>query len=411
MIIAHRIKNLDLIQWLIVFGIYCNFYIEFCCILCAIALSTHQNTKTSVCKNAVFLLAYIFVYSSISIYFNNYAYSKFIQQFVLLSAFIIGYGILFHQLKFHLGSITQKYLTFTYYVALTGLLQFIVYYVTGVNILNFIYHKSVDEVYPHILRITSIVDEAGYLSILLTPAIFYAIITRQVLTRRFIAIELCFVLTFGAVSYLVVILGLLFLVFRTFERTKLIIIFSSLILLTAISYQAVSDYNETHASKTSVTKRFDDTFKGFMELDPYSFEVLNMSSYAFLTNIWVAIHAPNRISGTGLGTHEQNYTSIYRSNHEYYGTNSTDGYSFFNRAFSEFGIIGCIAVLLFLVKNYNRNSIINLMCLSILFSFLLKGGHYVRYGFIFWCFLYYYSGKAKLSELQSDSTADTSLIK
>ncbi len=408
MILSHRIKNIDLIQWLIVFGIFCNFYIEFCCLLCAIAISINKNNKTFISKNSVFLLAYILVYSCISIYFNHYAYSKFFQQFILLSSFIIGYSILFHQLKLHIDSVAQKYLTFSFYVSVVGLLQFLIYYLTGVNILQSIYNNTVDEVYPRIMRITSIVDEAGYLSILLTPAIFYAIATRQELSRRYIAIELCFILTFGAVSYLVIIIGILFLVFRTFTRTKLIIILSSLIFAVVISYQALSQYNENHASKTSVTKRFDDTFKGFMELDPYSFEVLNMSSYAFLTNIWVAMHAPNRISGTGLGTHEQNYTSIYKSNHDFYGTNSTDGYSFFNRAFSEFGIIGCVAVLLFLIKNYNRNSIVNLMCLSILFSFLIKGGHYVRYGFIFWCFLYYYSGKARLSETLDNEHSDIS---
>ncbi|MBD5254142.1 MAG: hypothetical protein HDS51_07960 [Barnesiella sp.] len=399
MILVRRIKNTDLIEWLVVFGIYCNFYVEFCCMLCAIALSIKNNDyRTAVGKKQVLLLSYIFLYSSVSIFFYSYAYSKFIQQFVLLSAFIFGYNILFNRLKYHLDSLLGKYLTITFCVASLGLVQFVIYYFTGHNILQFVYHSDADEVFPRIIRITSILDEAGYLSILLTPAVIYAIITKQVFVKRYLAIEICFILTFGAVSYLVIILAIMFLIFRSFAKTKLIITAGAVVLVTFIAYQTASEYNSSHKTKTGVIKRFEDTFQGFMELEPNNFEVLNMSSYAFLTNIWVAIHAPNRISGTGLGTHEQNYTSTYKSSHVYYGTNSTDGYSFFNRAFSEFGIVGCVLVLMFLFKNYNRYNVLNIMCLSILFSFLLKGGHYVRYGFIFWCYLYYYSGRSKYAE-------------
>ena len=58
--------------------------------------------------------------------------------------------------------------------------------------------------------------------------------------------------------------------------------------------------------------KLQDTYEGFIAMDPDVFETLNMSSYATMVNVWVALNAPNRIMGTGLGTHELNYYREYK---------------------------------------------------------------------------------------------------
>ena len=127
-------------------------------------------------------------------------------------------------------------------------------------------------------------------------------------------------------------------------------------------------------------------------MDPDVFETLNMSSYATMVNVWVALNAPNRIMGTGLGTHELNYYREYKSDYIFYGLNAQDGYSLLNRLYSEFGVLGLILCLWVIYRNYNLNNIINISVFFLILTLLIRGGHYVRYGFIFWAFLYYYSG-------------------
>ena len=85
-----------------------------------------------------------------------------------------------------------------------------------------------------------------------------------------------------------------------------------------------------------------------------------MSSYATMVNVWVALNAPNRIMGTGLGTHELNYYREYKSDYIFYGLNAQDGYSLLNRLYSEFGVLGLILCLWVIYRNYNLNNIINI---------------------------------------------------
>lgn len=159
-----------------------------------------------------------------------------------------------------------------------------------------------------------------------------------------------------------------------------------------ISYSNFISTNNESIFK-GITERIDDSLKGINNLEPIYFERLNLSSYALISNLWVAINAPNRIYGTGLGTHEQNYLNTYKSDYQYYGFNQKDGYSLFNRIFSEFGIIGLFVLFIFVFKWFNSRSFINICAFFLILSFILKGGHYVRYGLIFWTFMYYYSHK------------------
>lgn len=80
---------------------------------------------------------------------------------------------------------------------------------------------------------------------------------------------------------------------------------------------------------------------------PNDFEMLNLSSYSILSNLWVASQAPMRMTGTGLGSHELNYERVYQSDDPKYGSNKTDAYSLLIRIYSEFGYLGLFLFLFF----------------------------------------------------------------
>lgn len=92
---------------------------------------------------------------------------------------------------------------------------------------------------------------------------------------------------------------------------------------------------------------------------PNDFEMLNLSSYSILSNLWVASQAPMRMTGTGLGSHELNYERVYQSDDPKYGSNKTDAYSLLIRIYSEFGYLGLFLFFVFLIKFYNPANVMS----------------------------------------------------
>jgi hypothetical protein len=116
---------------------------------------------------------------------------------------------------------------------------------------------------------------------------------------------------------------------------------------------------------------------------------MNESTSAFLANAKVAIEAPSRLFGTGLGSHQYSYIDYWGV----FGLNCEDAYSTLVRLYSEFGVIGLIAIFMFLKKNYDTKNEVNNSILLGLIYYLLRGGQYVLIGFILFIFWYYYSSK------------------
>ncbi|MDE6017514.1 MAG: O-antigen ligase family protein, partial [Muribaculaceae bacterium] len=320
----------------------------------------------------------------------SYRYDKFIQQFILISFYIIAYSIIFKLIGKDINNIFKKYLAVSYYVAILGIFQLFLYLVFHINIFGFLYHNSITSFGSYLIRISSVIDEPGYLSIVLTPAISYYILYDffPLNIRKFIIFSV-FLMTYSAISFLV--LGIIILYKFRNNVKRLFIITTCIILI--IVFIPTSNSSDKSTDIDNITMRLEDSVEGMQYFDPFYFENLNLSSYALISNLWVAVHAPNRIFGTGLGTHEENYLKTYKSNVDFYGLNSKDAYSLFTRIFSEFGIVGLLILFIFIFKCFNKKSVINICAFFLLFSFILKGGHYVRYGLIFWSFMYFYSRK------------------
>ena len=127
--------------------------------------------------------------------------------------------------------------------------------------------------------------------------------------------------------------------------------------------------------------------------------MFNASTYAWLTNIKVAIEAPYRICGTGLGTHKDSYERLNPesfNSYRLYGLNKDDAYSITTRIYSELGLIGIFVMILFLYKNINRHNVGNMMALGYLLNRLITGGHYTTTGMFLFLFLFYYTNKKSI---------------
>jgi hypothetical protein len=315
--------------------------------------------------------------------------------------YFIVYSFFFQSNKDDLISVFSKYIRICNLISILGLIQFIIYFTTQYNVFSFITKISQFEG-TSISRISSITTEPSNLAVLLTPAIGYYLFSDKTLRKTFInyrkryffIVLIVGMLTFSSIFYFSLFLMLLFKI-TVLRKNKLVRFVSTvmiffLVAFTLINYSKKNDYNEYGVFKNTIAK-ITQTFESINNLDYRYLERLNGSSFATLVNLSVAVKSPNRITGSGLGTHEQNYQSIYPSTSGYVGKNMKDAYSLGIRVFSEFGFFGLILLFLFFLKNYNKYSLINISVLFLLISLCIRGGNYVLYGVVFFFFFYYYT--------------------
>lgn len=408
------IENKNVEQWLIVLGIMFTHIVEaaFLFVACAMLLCRTKQALVSVKLLVTFLIiSVISIFSLLSLGYNS---GKFVQQLILLLYFYISYYIVFGNNVNHLEDFFKKYVKLIYICSILGLIQFAVFAISNINILKIFSSLTVLDaatVTPHIMRIHSVFQEPSGFSTLATPAMFYFFFStnlkkseRRMRNIIFIAV----LLTFSSTATLIIVIGTIFkYVFLSYNKFVRIT-FICIALISVICFiSTISDFEYNKNNETSIisdiNRKIAETYNGLSEMDIHAFEHLNLSSYATLSNAWVAINAPNRLMGTGLGTHEQNYYSLYKSDYQYYGLNAQEAYSLFIRIYSEFGIIGICFIILFLLRNYNRSSMINVAILFLIITLLIRGGHYVRNGTVFFFFLYYYTNKQHMSALNYKS--------
>lgn len=394
-------------EWLIVIGIMFTHYIEAAILLLVCMQIIRRTKKAMLSIKIVMSLLMVSMISMSVITVVGYSYGKYFQQLVLISYFFVAYYIIFESYKNNLQSLFDKYVAVIYVLSILGLIQFVVFAATGVNIFVSFTHLTITEaatVAPRIMRLHSLFTEPSGFSTLATPAAIYLLMrdnldTKYKRIRNVIIIST--VLCFSSVTTLIIALSIpfKFIVIRKNKKIKLAVLILTVIFstYTLLSFRAfeVSSNDSDKGLFYEINQKLSETFNGLSELDPTALELLNLSSYASLSNLWVASNAPSRLFGTGLGTHEQNYFSLYKSDYEFYGLNAQEAYSLLTRVFSEFGFVGVVLMFLFLFKNFSGKSLINVSVLFILITLLLRGGHYVRNGGVFFFFLYYYTALKK----------------
>jgi len=391
-------NNID--QWLVVLGIFAHrLEVIFLLITLFILINRHRTILLSRKILICFLL--IFITSFISITLLNYDFSFFFKQYSVILFYCIVYSFFFQSNKYDLVNIFSKYIKICYLVSILGLVQFVVYVISQINIFSFI-NKASSLSGTQLSRISSFTSEPSNLAVLLVPAIAYYLFsdTKSSKTlinykkRYFLIILVVAILTFSSIFYFSLFLMLLFKVIflrkNKLVKKSLIVMFFFSVTLILNNPSKQIDYSDYGIFKNNIAK-IDQALENVNKLDYESIDGLSISVFATLVNLSVAVKSPNRISGTGLGTHEQNYESIYPLSSGYVAKNTKDAYSLATRVFSEFGIIGLILLITFFVKYFNKHSFINMGVLFLLISLSLRGGNFVLYGVIFFFFLYYHT--------------------
>lgn len=407
---------ISITQWLVCIGIFAH---RFEVLFLFLVLFTILVKCKKIHFNKLLILGFtiIFITSIITINYLEYDYNFFLKQFFVILFYFIAYNTFFVINKNYLPDIFNKYLRIAGLVSILGLVQFIIFFLLQKNIFSMINGaNSINN--TNIMRVSSIITEPSNLGVLLIPANVYYILSnnmfntkkKYIFNSNFIICILCSILTFSSIVYFTLSLILIY-KYSTIIKNKYIItlsIFIGIVFLFKFSIVNKDNSDELNFGILNSTfYKIDQTYNSIGFTNYNDLEGINGSSFASLVNLSVAFNSPNRITGTGLGTHSQNYQSMYPSSLGYVSKNENDAYSLGTRIYSEFGLIGILLFFIFLIKRLNRKSIINICSFFILVSLFIRGGNYILYGIIFFTFLYAYSGR---KIVESNFTTPTSKV-
>jgi len=386
-------KILSFSQWIILIGIICPWNVEAITLfLCLFILLITKELKQE--KNSIFLLffVYILLSSVFTILLYSYPLNKFIQQYILISYFSIGYFLFVSSIKKYYVDFFNKYLKFMLFAAIFGVIEYLIFYLFNVDIFSFLHFNHWN--YWQSFRITSFcLCEPARFATLLTPALVYYFFNFKINHKIFqkILILLAYIFTFSFTSNIVLLLICIILLIYKFKKFVVLFPIFLLIFLTIFNFNELRRNNEY---KKSSTEALIDIVKNF-SISNIEYNRNNISVYAITKNLWVALNSPSRLFGTGLGTHEYSFDNLVVTSTEVDAQNKQDAYSLGIRIFSELGFLGVFFIFIFLYKFNNFKNIINFSIFFLIISLILRGGHYVSNGTILFIFLYYMTGKEK----------------
>lgn len=387
-------KKIDCIQWLLLICISLGRYIEVTCLF--LLLFSYKWYKFKKIAAFFFLLL---IHFCITNYFVGYPIGKFVQQFILLLLISVSYYQFFMNYVPDLSKLWDKYIRLCVFLSYFGLIQFFIYILTNVDISFFM--SFIDYAPQQSYRLRSYLLEPGYFATFIIPAVSYCFLQENYWKQhkhRIIILVIALLLTFATIGYFVMFFFLIYRYRKTILKYCYILMVPiTMFVLFVLNYSTKEEGMET-VGKAMVAKT-SESINAFNYFEPEYFEALNLSTYALLTNLWVANEAPCRLTGTGLGTHEVNYRTEYQSNFFQYGLNQTDAYSLFTRLYSEFGIIGVILIIYLLFKYRNSKNPINIAILLVFISYFIRGGHYFIYGVIFYAYLFYFTSSISVKRM------------
>jgi len=349
----------------------------------------------------LFVLVLIIVYSVVSFSFLEYDLKKLFQQSFLFFLFIIMYGTFFSINEKKLDDIFKGYLNASFVVSILGLVQVVFYYLTFVDIFaHFSWLGRAHCITNSLIRLHSICPEGGQLGTVLSPAIVYIIYFKD--KWNFLGWKKWVIVIAGLMTFSITFFIALFfsLYFRFVSKNKIVdIIVLILLIMWGVNFIVVTSGKYSRAEEKSglagIEMRLAESAALLFSLnDLESIKNTNTSTYAWMTNFYVSRHAPYRIFGTGLGSHQQNYLNVYHDDSAYaYGLNSEDGYSLLNRIFSEFGILGLICYICMIFRHVDRNDVVSFSVLFFIIGSFLRGGNYFLTGCIFFHYLFFLAKK------------------
>ena len=244
----------------------------------------------------------------------------------------------------------------------------------------------------------SILNEPAHYATFVLPAFFFSF--KNTYFPRYIYKSILFSILISGSSLAILGLGFSILISPKVIKIKRIVLSASIILFLLVSlFLFYGNFNQ----------RVTDTANGIQTKD---LSGINLSSYAFVSNIFIAQKSleNNILLGSGLGSHElthQKYLpdiSGVEEFEDYTNLNSKDANSLLLRILSDLGLLGFLLILIFIFKNYYKGENDNLIFLSrsILIYFfckLVREGHYFSPEMYFFVFSYVFLCKNNFSKI------------
>lgn len=393
-------------QWLVVTGVFLVSHVELVLLLSAVLLLVTQYRAIYKPKRLLYLIP-IWIISLTATWLVGYEFTKPVQQILIVTAFVLLYEQFFQFNRLRLLPLFRKYISLTYIICLIGLFQEVIFMATGTNVIEYLpsYH-STRLVSAYLMRITSTLAEGGNLGIAIMPALVYLFIYRdpcQILGRRKWVVLLVALLTLSPFVYIFCVIAFFWHLNRLFGRYKTVtgVLVAAVVIFGVVMLEP---FGASYKTDLGIWDRIGDSYTavarmGNSRLNTVVSKSRTPSSTVLATHMYVGLHAPSRLLGTGIGTHPQSYAALVHAKYKKtdMNLNVDDGYALFNRILSEFGFVGLLLYVAFLIRFFNSGNMINVCFLSMMVCLFLRGGNYVLYGTVFAHFFYCYTSRFKLS--------------
>lgn len=367
--------------------------------------------------NTLIFTSLILISSILVSVFIGYDYTKGIQQSVLLFSCLFGYIQIISYNDYDVKGLFRKYIRVVYFVSIIGLLQELFYVLTEIDLINEFYnfiglktgHITQSNGVGGLMRINSITNEGGTFGICLIPSMIYLHYYNdkyRILGKgKKWLITLTGILTLSPFFYLSIVIILFFKITR---KSKMLRAFSTLLAITMvpgiIGLQETAEVNDSTTGIKAVQMKIGDTYRAIADIGNINnIGYYNTSTSVILANTYVALKAPSRIIGTGIGTNAESYENLignyyFTAMTAFEGLNADDSYSLLLRITSEFGFVGIILFLISLYKFYNKGNDINVSMSGLVLCLLFRGGGYIDYGIIMAILMMFLTSKTKKSK-------------
>jgi len=372
-------------------------------------------------RQIIFVFGPLLILGLSSIALGNNTMGQFFKIFIGLFVASIFFHHLIADQKFNVTTIFQRYATFGYWIAVIGCIQFASYQIglaPGYNFNYFLNKWGVSEGGIFGIRINSLFSEPAYIAATLAPLFLVSLNNlfkkrSDFLNRkRSIIVVACYAASFSSLGISAIFLALI-LLFSNYGFFRYVAIAApALFFGYRIAYDNLPEFRDRFESVSYLFSSGDELAR---DVHGSSFVLYN--NYVIATENWKR----NPLVGTGLGSHAiafEKYSLTKKTGALKIEFNKADANSLFLRALSETGLLGIGFLLFLIVKFYvsKRKScddvhwVISNGLLLIIFTYLLRQGHYFYNGFPFFVWLYYYVWKSNRATLANDFTeqnADT----
>lgn len=354
-------------------------------------------------KTFLFLFCTMIIFSLYNVYIGKDTLTLLAKQVLGILASSLVFYLLIKINNYNLQKLFRIYLNIAFLVGLIGLLQELSYLLDFKIGYDFSYMLPSWQLYiseNNLLKINSILPEPSFFACSMMPAFFAAITSCTKSNFRFLkkwkswVIISSLFLSFSATAYIGMFFSLLLLLYNSYRKIRYMLAgIAAICVLTFFLYNNVGDFKtRVDDSINVVTKKA-------------SLESTNLSTFALFSNALVAYNSFKNsfIFGSGLGSHEISYNEYIKKvvdvDKVIMFLNKGDANSLFLRLLSETGLLGLLAIIIFILKFHlvRKNDdtgylwIINNAVLAMFVIRLLRFGHYFATGFFFFFWLYYFS--------------------